>query len=93
MPQKLHLHLVLACLCWYSFSQPTTSTKDSLLLSEIVLTGQRITLPLSQTTHAIHIISKTQIERSGAQQLVQLLQTVAGVDVRQRGLANTPSGE
>ena len=81
--------MALACLCWYSFSQPTTSTKDSLLLNEIVLTGQRITLPLSQTTHAIHIISKTQIERSGAQQLVQLLQTVAGVDVRQRGIGGT----
>lgn len=54
-------------------------------LNEVVVSDNRITLPLSESSRNISIISRQDIESMPVQNLNELIQTVAGIDVRQRG--------
>ncbi len=54
-------------------------------LEEVVVTASRAELPLSQASKIVTLITKTEIERSPAQSVQELLNTVAGIDVMQRG--------
>ena len=54
-------------------------------LEELVVTASKAELPLSQASKIVTLITKTEIERSPAQSVQDLLNNVAGVDVMQRG--------
>lgn len=54
-------------------------------LEEVVVTTQRISIPFSQDSRTIYVISSKQIEESTAPTVADLLQQVAGIDVRRRG--------
>ncbi len=78
----------LACFLVYSslFAQ-----KDSLeikvnKLKEVILSSNRIDLPLSESSRTIQIISSEEIQKSGVLNAVALLQQISGIDVRQRGI-------
>jgi len=55
-------------------------------LEKITITTNRITLPFSKTSRTITIISAVEIKKSSATNVADLLQNVAGVDVRRRGV-------
>lgn len=55
-------------------------------LGEVIVSSTRIDLPFSQNSRTIQVITAEEIEKSGATTVVDLLQQVAGVDIRQRGL-------
>ncbi|MBW2107386.1 MAG: TonB-dependent receptor [Deltaproteobacteria bacterium] len=55
------------------------------VLDPVVVTGTRIPRPLSQNGHAFYILSRKDIENSGANNVCDLLEFVSGTDVRQRG--------
>ena len=55
-------------------------------LDEVVIKSNRIELPFSENSRTIEVISRQQIERTPAQSIPELLQYVAGVDIRQRGV-------
>jgi len=57
-----------------------TSDLDSILIS-----ANRISIPFSEDSRSISIITNKQIERLDPTDINDLLQVVAGVDVRQRG--------
>ncbi|MGB2022511.1 MAG: TonB-dependent receptor plug domain-containing protein [Flavobacteriaceae bacterium] len=66
------------------------SLQDSLSktqLDEVVLTSARIDRALSKNARFIQTISQAEIRQSPAQNLAELLQQVAGVDIRRRGVA------
>lgn len=54
-------------------------------LQEVVVSTPRIDLPLSENSRTIQLITASQILQSGATNVADLLQQVAGVDVRRRG--------
>ena len=54
-------------------------------LEEVVVTASKAELPLSRASKMVTLITKTEIERSPAQSVQELLNSVAGVDVLQRG--------
>ncbi|PIF00631.1 MAG: TonB-dependent receptor [Maribacter sp.] len=54
-------------------------------LSEVVVTSNRIDLPFKENSRTINIITATDIENSSAVTIADLLQQVAGVDIRRRG--------
>ncbi|MDD2551318.1 MAG: TonB-dependent receptor [Dysgonamonadaceae bacterium] len=54
-------------------------------LEELVVTASKAELPLSRASKIVTLITKTEIERSPAQSVQELLNYVAGIDVMQRG--------
>ncbi|WP_296311944.1 TonB-dependent receptor plug domain-containing protein [Winogradskyella sp. UBA3174] len=54
-------------------------------LQEIVITSTRIDLPFKENSRTISIITATDIKNSAAVNIADLLQQVAGVDIRRRG--------
>ncbi|MBV7268781.1 TonB-dependent receptor plug domain-containing protein [Winogradskyella luteola] len=54
-------------------------------LDSVTLTGARIDLPFRENSRTINIITSTDIKNSAAVNVADLLQQVAGVDIRRRG--------
>lgn len=54
-------------------------------LSEVVVTSSRIDLPFKENSRTINIITGTDIKNSSAVTIADVLQQVAGVDIRRRG--------
>ncbi len=65
------------------FSQEDNTKEE--VLEEVVLSTQRISLPFSKDSRTITVISAEEIKKSAAPTLADLLQQVAGLDVRRRG--------
>lgn len=77
---------LMAALTWASLlhaQQPDTVKQGQ--LPDVTVSANRIDLPFSETSRSIQVISRAQIEAAPVQSVAQLLQFVAGVDVRQRG--------
>ncbi len=62
------------------------STDFSLKFDELTVTANRIDIPFSSDSRSIVILQKKQIENLAASSVNELLQVVAGVDLRQRGV-------
>jgi len=58
-------------------------------LNEVIITSTRIDLPFKDNSRTIQIISSKDIVNSAATNVADLLQQVAGVDVRRRGTAGS----
>jgi len=67
----------------FSFAQEKSQQK----LDSVLITSSRIDLPFKKNSHTITLISAKEIEKSTATNLTDLLQEVAGVDVRRRGIS------
>ena len=62
------------------------SQNDTIKLKEVNVSTNRISLPFSKTSKTIKYISRDEINNATATNLTDLLQQVAGVDVRRRGV-------
>ena len=58
-------------------------------LKEVVITSTRIDLPFKENSRTIDVISSEAIKNSAATNVADLLQQVAGVDIRRRGTAGS----
>ncbi|MCL5127090.1 TonB-dependent siderophore receptor [Algibacter sp. L4_22] len=58
-------------------------------LDTIVISSTRISLPFKENSRTINIISSEAIKNSAANNIADLLQQVAGIDVRRRGTAGS----
>ncbi|WP_299777526.1 TonB-dependent siderophore receptor [uncultured Formosa sp.] len=56
-------------------------------LDEVIITSSRIELPFSKNSRSINIITSEDIKASAVTNVADLLQQVAGVDIRRRGTA------
>ena len=65
--------------------------KDTITLKEVILTGNRISLSISEDSRTISYISNEMIQQAAATNLTDLLQTVAGIDIRRRGVEGMQS--
>ena len=86
--KKLFHHLML-CLCVNAFAQQPQDSIPTKQLKEVVVSSTRIDLPLSENARSIQIITKENIQQSGVTTIADLLQQVAGIDIRRRGIAGT----
>lgn len=82
--KKLTLLAVLCSTGLLHAQQPDTMPQG--LLPDVTVSANRIDLPFSETSRSIQVISRAEIEAAPVQSVAQLLQFVAGVDVRQRGV-------
>ncbi|NNK88425.1 MAG: TonB-dependent receptor [Flavobacteriaceae bacterium] len=65
-----------------AFAQETATEK----LDSVVITSSRIDLPFKANSRTIQIVSEFEIMQSATTNVADLLQQVAGVDIRRRGL-------
>ena len=72
---------------FFSIAQPVIDSLPQTDLDEIIVASTRIDLPLSRNSRFIQILTKETIIKSGATNLPDLLQQVAGLDIRRRGVA------
>jgi len=56
-------------------------------LKEVVVSSSRIDVDFSENSRTLHLISAQELETSGALTVVTALQQIAGIDIRQRGIA------
>jgi len=63
--------------------EPVVIKTDS--LKEVVITSSRIDLPFRENSRTVNIITAADIKNSAAVTVADLLQQVAGVDIRRRG--------
>lgn len=71
----------------FAGAQQSTPTITINKLQEVKVTSSRIDLPLSENSRTIKVITADAIRRSGVSTVVDLLQQVAGIDIRRRGLS------
>ena len=81
-------------LCFFFFVAflSAQQTKDSIAtnrLNEVIVASGRIDLPLRENSRSIQVITAENIRQSGVTNVADLLQQVAGVDVRRRGVEGT----
>lgn len=60
-------------------------------LQEVIITSARIDLPFKENSRTITVITATDIKNSAAVNVADLLQQVAGVDIRRRGTGGSQS--
>ena len=76
------LLLLLVLLTGFLFSQEEQKQEQ---LEEVIITSTRIDLPFSENSRTISIISAEDIKLSSATTISDLLQQIAGIDIRRRG--------
>ena len=64
-------------------------TLPTLKLKEVVLSSNRLEIPLSQNSKTVQVFTANQIRQSGVTHVVDLLQQIAGVDIKRRGAGAT----
>ena len=59
--------------------------EQSTELDEVIIQGNRIQIPFSETARDIQVVTQAQIEKLPATSLNEVLSYIGGVDIRQRG--------
>lgn len=77
------LLLLILLVSHFSFSQNTQKQEK---LDSVMITSSRIDLPFKKNSRTITIITSKEIAQSPATNVADLLQQVAGVDIRRRGV-------
>ena len=68
----------------YLFSQKKDNVFD---LDTVVISSSRIDIPFKENSRTILVITSKQIQQSAVTNIADLLQQVAGVDIRRRGVS------
>ncbi len=68
--------------------QPIDSVQK---IDEVIIESQRLSIPFSENSHTISIISATEIAKLPVTSLEEVLQHIIGVDVRRRGVEGMQS--
>ena len=81
---------ILFVFCVFTTNAQTDSIKRD-TLKEVVITTNRIEIPFKENSRTIQIVTADIIKNSAATNVADLLQQVAGVDIRRRGTAGSQS--
>jgi vitamin B12 transporter len=87
MKIKITLFIVLLFYALQAKAQVETIKRDT--LKEVMITSSRIDLPFKENSRTIVVITSKIIKNSAATNVADLLQQVAGVDIRRRGTAGS----
>ncbi len=87
--KKVILILAVSLATGKAFSQQTASVPSSISdtsqLDEVVISGNRLDIPFSESTRNIQIVTARQIQKLPVHSINELLAFVGGVDIQQRG--------
>ena len=83
MNKKILLSISSILLALSVFSQEISTEEQ---LDEVVIKSSRIDLPFKENSRTITVITSEDIQKSAATNVADLLQQVAGVDIRRRGV-------
>ncbi len=86
MKNKITLFALVFCVLQIT-AQTNTIKRDT--LKEVIITSNRIDLPFKESSRTINIITSEVIKNSAVTNVADLLQQVAGVDIRRRGTAGS----
>ncbi|MEL0225322.1 MAG: TonB-dependent receptor plug domain-containing protein, partial [Flavobacteriaceae bacterium] len=86
---KKYFPLLLLCFSVNLFAQQEQDSIAIKQLKEVIVSSTRIDLPLSDNARSIQVITKENIQQAGVTTVADLLQQVAGIDIRRRGIAGT----
>ena len=86
MTRNKLLIIALLILHMTSFSQEKKETQE---LDTVLIKSTRIDLPFKENSRTINVISSKVIKNSAATNVADLLQQVAGLDIRRRGTAGS----
>jgi len=75
--------ILLSLISFESYSQEMSKQQE---LDSVIISSTRIDLPFKENSRTITVITSKDIKESTATNVVELLQQVAGVDIRQRGV-------
>lgn len=87
MKIKITLVIALFLIALQVKSQDNTTKRDT--LREVVIKTNRIDLPFKENSRTINVITSEVIKNSAATNVADLLQQVAGVDIKRRGTAGS----
>jgi len=82
---KIKITLIIFTLFYINQANAQAEPIKRDTLNEIIITSNRITLPFSKTSRTITLITSDEIVKSAANNVADLLQNVAGIDIRRRG--------
>ena len=86
---KIKFTLLLAVLLSSTLLNAQSNTVQKDTLKEVIITSTRIDLPFKEDSRTINIVTSKDIANSAATNVADLLQLVAGVDIRRRGTAGS----
>ena len=86
---KIKITAIIAVLFFASKAKAQVDSVKRDTLKEVVVTSTRIDLPFKENSRTINVISSEVIKNSAATNVADLLQQVAGVDIRRRGTAGS----
>ncbi|RPD99880.1 TonB-dependent receptor [Aureibaculum marinum] len=75
----------------YFISALSTAQNDTVQLKEVIVSTNRISIPYFKTSRTLNLITAKEIKNSTATTIVDVLQQIAGIDIRQRGVDGTQS--
>lgn len=84
LTQNFLLIVVLLAFNYASFAQQEQRRQE---LDSVIITSSRIDIPFRENSRTITVITSAEIQQSAATNVTELLQQVAGVDIRRRGVA------
>ena len=87
----MHFSKITLVLLFILMSNFISSQNDSIALEEVIISSNRISIPYFKTSRTINLITAKEIKNSTATTIVDVLQQVAGIDIRQRGVDGTQS--
>ena len=71
------------------FFSLTIFSQNNQQLDEVIVSDSKINVPFSKNFRSIEIISSSDIIKSGASNIIDLLQQSVGLDIRRRGVSGT----
>jgi iron complex outermembrane receptor protein len=87
MKRKLSIISILFLFAFTTQAQVEPIKTDS--LQEIIITSTRINLPFKENSRTLDIITSEDIKNSASTNIADLLQQVAGLDIRRRGTSGS----
>ncbi len=78
------LHILLIAL--FTIALNAQEKRDTIKLKEVIVSGNRITLPFSKTSRTIKVLGNKDIQKQPSTNMADLLQNISGLDIRRRGV-------
>lgn len=82
---------ILTILCCVAITGVWAQEQSVNSIDEVILEGKFLDLPYKKVNENIEIITQKEIQQSPAQSIDELLQQVAGMDIRKRGVGGVQS--
>ena len=94
-PQKMRITIIMkltylfTLLALFTITIQAQDLEQEQKLDSVIITSSRIDLPFKENSRTITVISSSDIKNSAATNVAEVLQQVAGVDIRRRGTAGS----